>query len=60
MSRKESKRGEVSAMGRRVLGMGWNSESKIHDFTVVPGLCPLGTFGEGGLRLEDQPDLVFF
>lgn len=36
----------------RVPHMGWNSGGKIHDFTVVPGIRPLGSFGKGDLCLK--------
>ena len=28
--------------GENIVGMGWNSRGKMHYFTVVPGLRPLG------------------
>lgn len=40
--------------------MAWKSGGKIHNFTVVPGLCPLGTFREGDLGLDVYTDLKLF
>ena len=50
----------VSGKDGRISGVGWQSGGKIHNFTVVPGLCPLGTFREGDLGLDVYTDLKLF
>lgn len=53
MTSRESKRDGVPDMG-------WNSGGKIHDFTAVPGIRPLGSFGKGDLVLEVYSDWKLF
>lgn len=40
--------------------MDWNSGGEIHDFTVVPGIRPLWSFGKGDLVLAVYSDWKLF